>query len=338
MTLAAVLLAAAAARPTPPPAVPTVPVTVANFTRAETDAYFADEVKRGAFGKMLHRRELVPVDRQPVVRPSRDTLDSTGIFDLDAGRVMLTIPDPGDRFLSLQLIDEDHYVPLVAYGGGAFAILKENVGTRYVMAAIRIFVNPLDPGDVEKVHALQDRITVEQRAPGTFEVPSWDPAGRKKIRGALLTLGETLPNLRRAFGGQNDVDPTLHLIGTAVGWGGNPDKEAVDLNVTPAKNDGMTVHRLTVRYVPVDGFWSISVYNAQGYFQKNALNAYSLNDKTVKYAPDGSATIQFGWCDGSTPNCLPIVPKWSYTVRLYRPNPEVLNGAWKFPEAEPVAK
>jgi len=336
MTLAAVLLAAAAARPTPPPAVPTVPVTVANFTRAETDAYFADEVKRGAFGKMLHRRELVPVDRQPVVRPSRDTLDSTGIFDLDAGRVMLTIPDPGDRFLSLQLIDEDHYVPLVAYGGGAFAILKENVGTRYVMAAIRIFVNPLDPGDVEKVHALQDRITVEQRAPGTFEVPSWDPAGRKKIHGALLTLGETLPNLRRAFGGQNDVDPTLHLIGTAVGWGGNPDKEAVDLNVTPAKNDGMTVHRLTVRYVPVDGFWSISVYNAEGYFQKNELDAYSLNNITAKKSNDGSITVQFGGCDGKIANCLPIVTGWNYTVRLYRPRAEILDGTWRFPKSRPV--
>jgi hypothetical protein len=41
---------------------------------------------------------------------------------------------------------------------------------------------------------------------------------------------------------------------------------------TPARNDGKTIYRLTVpANVPVDGFWSISVYNAQGYFQKNKL-------------------------------------------------------------------
>ncbi|HJQ97442.1 MAG TPA: DUF1254 domain-containing protein [Candidatus Polarisedimenticolaceae bacterium] len=338
MPLAAALLAAVAATPSPSPAVRTVPVTVVNFPRAETDMYFADEVKRGAFGKFLHRRELVPVDQQAVVRPNRDTLYSTAIFDLDAGRVTLTLPDPGDRFMSLQLIDEDHYVPMVAYGGGTYVLLREHVGTPYVMAVIRILVNPLDPADLEKARALQDQITVEQPAVGTFTVPNWDPVSQKKVRSALLTLGETLPDLRKAFGSPSQVDPTIHLIGTAMGWGGNPDKEAMYLNVTPPKNDGTTVHKLTVRYVPVNGFWSISVYNAQGYFQKNLYGAYSLNNKTVTYAQDNSATIQFGGCDGKVPNCLPIMPNWNYTVRLYRPNPEVLNGGWKFPEAVPVSK
>jgi hypothetical protein len=43
--------------------------------------------------------------------------------------------------------------------------------------------------------------------------------------------------------------------------------------------------------VPVDGFWSISVYNAKGYFEKNALNAYSLNNLTARPDPGGSYTI-----------------------------------------------
>ena len=50
----------------------------------------------------------------------------------------------------------------------------------------------------------------------------------------------------------------------------------------PAKNDGKTIYKLTVKNVPVDGFWSISLYNAEGYFQKNDLNAYSLNNITVE--------------------------------------------------------
>ena len=89
--------------------------------------------------------------------------------------------------------------------------------------------------------------------------------------------------------------------------------------------------------MPVDGFWSISVYNAKGYYEPNPLNGYTLNNITAKQSDDGAVTIQFGGCDGKIPNCLPIMPGWNYMVRLYRPRPEILNGSWKFPEAQPVA-
>ena len=79
-----------------------------------------------------------------------------------------------------------------------------------------------------------------------------------------------------------------HLIVTTTGWGLNPDKDAIYLNVTPSKNDGTTIYKLNVKDVPVDGFWSISLYNAEGYFEPNNLNAYSLNNITAKKSADGS--------------------------------------------------
>jgi hypothetical protein len=88
--------------------------------------------------------------------------------------------------------------------------------------------------------------------------------------------------------------------------------------------------------VPVDAFWSISVYNAGGYFQKNVFDAYSLNSLTAKKDTDGSVSVQFGGCDGKIANCLPIMPDWNYMVRLYRPRMEFLNATWKFPEAQAV--
>jgi hypothetical protein len=106
---------------------------------------------------------------------------------------------------------------------------------------------------------------------------------------------------------------------------------------SPCKNDGKTVHKLTVKDVPVDGFWSISVYNKYGYFEKNDRDAYTLNNTTAKKDADGSVTIQFGGCDGSAANCIPITPGWNYWVRLYRPRKEILDGTWKFPEAQPVS-
>ena len=95
------------------------------------------------------------------------------------------------------------------------------------------------------------------------------------------------------------------------------------------------MHEITVRKVPVDGFWSISVYNAAGYYEPNPFGAYTVNSIAGKSA-DGSITVQFGGCDGKLPNCIPIVAGWNYMVRLYRPRPEILNGSWKFPAAAPV--
>jgi len=159
---------------------------------------------------------------------------------------------------------------VIADGAGSYSITKEKIGTRYVLAAIRILLDPANPKDVEQVHGLQDAVKVSQRSPVNIEMPNWDPASQKNVRAALVVLGTTLPDLRKAFGSREQVDPVRHLIATATAWGGNPDKDAVYLNVTPSKNDGETIYKLNVKKdVPVDGFWSISVYNAEGFFVRN---------------------------------------------------------------------
>jgi hypothetical protein len=313
-----------------------VPVTADNFTRAESDAYFASIVKQaGGPGKFFHRRELEPVENQIVIRANRDTLYSAAVFDLDAGPVTVTLPRAGKRFMSMIVIDEDQYVPAVYYGGN-HTFSKEQTGTRYLMLALRTLVDPSDPNDIRQAHALQDAVKVSQRSPGKFEIPAWDATSHKKVKDALLILASTLPDSDRGFGKKGEVDPVRRLILSASAWGGNPDKEAKYLNVFPTKNDGETVYRLNVRNVPVEGFWSISVYNEAGNFQKNPYDAYSLNNITAKKNEDGSVAVQFGGCDGKIPNCLPTMPGWNYMVRFYRPKPEILNGSWRFPEALPV--
>ena len=136
-------------------------------------------------------------------------------------------------------------------------------------------------------------------ARASFEVPNWDQASQKKVRDALLALGATLPDWRRAAGRKDEVDPVRHLIGTATGWGRNPDKDAIYLNVTPAKNDGKTIYRLNVKDVPVDGFWSISVYNAEGYFEQEPVSTPTRSTTSPRRkAPTARSPIQFGGCDG----------------------------------------
>jgi hypothetical protein len=317
----------------------TVPVTADNFVRAESDTYFAVPVKQtGGLGSFYHYREPMALDNQSVIRANRDTLYSTALVDLDAGPVTVTLPDAGKRFMSLLVINEDHYAIDSGYAPGTFTYDKDTIGTRYAMLALRTFVDPDDPHDLPTVHALQDAATIAQPGgPGSFDLPRWDPVSQKSVRDALLVLNTTLPDLRHAFGRKDDFDPVRHLIGTAAGWGGNPDKDAVFLNVTPAQNDGTTTYRLTVPAdVPVDGFWSITVYQADGYLEQNPQGGNSLNNASAQKSADGTVTVQFGGCDGQSANCLSITPGWNYTVRLYRPRQEVLDGSWTFPDPLPA--
>jgi hypothetical protein len=316
---------------------PARPVTVDNYNRAQTDVYFAGVAKNGGFGKFRHGRELAPPVQQGIVRPNRDTLYSFVIVDLDAGPATITLPDAGKRFMGMQVANEDQYTRATYYGAGSHTLIREMIGTRYAIAVVRFLVDDSKMADVEQVHALQDAIKFSQERSGTFEIPNWDEASLKKIQAALLQLGTTVSDTRRMFGAnENEVDPVRHLIGSAMLWGGYPEKDGLYLPITPARNDGRTIHRLTVGDVPVDGFWSLTVYNSAGYLQPNPENVYSVNSLTAKEGPDGAVTIQFGGCDGKIQNCLPITEGWNYTVRLFRPQPEILDGTWRFPEAQPL--
>jgi hypothetical protein len=314
-------------------------VTEENFRRAESDLYFARSIAQaGGIGRFHHYRQVMAIDNQTVIRANRDTLYSAAIFDLEAAPVSVTLPDPRGRFMSMMTIDEEQYALETVYAPGTFTYTKDKIGTRYLMLGLRTFVDPTNPGDLDKAHALQDAVKVAQAASGTFEAPNWDQASQTRVRETLVARAAALADTKGMFGPRGQVDPERHLMGTATAWGGNAPRDALYLQVVPRRNDGQTIHRLTLSgEVPVDGFWSISVYGADGYFHKNDRNVYSINNVTAQKAADGSVTMQFGGCDGNTPNCIPITAGWNYWVRLYRPRKEVLEGTWKFPEAQPVS-
>jgi len=332
MRLIALLAAAAVAQAAPSPP---VAVTVDNFPRAESDLNFSVVVKESGLGRFIHQRKAQPLTRQTAAHAARDLFVSNAVFDLDAGPVMITLPDAGSRFLSMQIVDEDAYTPEVDYAPARTTLSKEKVGARYALATVRIFVNPDEPRDVETVHALQDAIKVEQPGgPGAFRIPNWDAAGQVDVRTGLLVLAETLPDARGMFGPRSKVDPVRRLIGSASAWGGAPETDLLTFAATPERNDGRTVYRLALKDVPVDGFWSVSVYNERGFFEANPQGAYSLDSATAKPGPDGTTEIQFGGCDGAVPNCLATPADWTYVVRLYRPREAALEGQWSLPPAK----
>lgn len=311
-------------------------VNVLNYIRAETDLQFkAYAAKAGGVGKLLNLREVYSVKNQTTIRGNRDTLYSFGVYDL-ASPVTIIKPDSPNRFQSLLVIDQDEYNPVLKNGGGKVTLTIDNVGTRYVMLLFRTFCDPNSPADMKQAHALQDAIKVEQAAAGTLELPDWDMESLVATRQTLNHLATKLDGLPKAFGARGEVDPTQHLLGAAFGWGGNPQRGAMYFNVTPEQNNGQVAYTLTMpKDVPVEAFWSVTVYNKEGFFEPNDLDAYSFNSITAQRDQDGNATIHFGG-DPQATNYLPITDGWNYIVRCYIPGWQIVEGNWTPPAPQPV--
>lgn len=305
-------------------------VNVDNFVRAETDRMFSD-IQRDAGGvnRFRHNRAPASIDEQTVIRLNRDTLYSFAIVDLHAGAV-LTLPETGDRYVSAMIVNNDHLVTAVFHDAGEYRLDQDAVGSRYALAAVRILVDPSDAADIDQVVALQDQIMLTADAGDDFIRPDHDTASLDATRSALLSLAEGLHGFDHMFGSSEQVEPVRHLIGTAAGWGGLPTTEAVYVGrAHPGDGD----YQLVLGDVPVGAFWSISVYNAEGFFETNPHDRYTVNSVTATPDADGTVTVRFVTGEPTLPNSIPVPSGWNYLVRLYRPQASILDGSWKLPKA-----
>lgn len=311
-----------------------VTVNIDNFVRAETAAQIDRALKMtGGVNKWAHNRQPIPLDKQNVIRMNRDTLYSSAIVDISKGAT-LTLPDPGKRYMSMMVVNEDHYVNKVFHKGGVYKLTMKEFDTPYVILAARTLANPIDPEDIKAANALQDQIKIKAASARPYTHPNYDKASYEATYKSLLKLAKGMFDAKYTFGKKEEVKETRHLIGTAFGWGGLPVDEAFYLTKSKPLKAGES--QLIVNNVPVDGFWSISIYNKDGYFEKNKFDSYSINNLTAKPNKDGSITVNLGTNPKGKDNFLYVMDGWNYVVRLYQPREEILNGQWIFPEPQPL--
>jgi len=311
-----------------------VKVTAQNYVRTESDFQMKSYIESyNNFGKFEHFRKPYDVDNQVTVRGNRDTLYSFGVFDLRSP-LTITLPETGGRYQSLMIVNQDHSI-WSFYGPRTGTLTEEKAGTRYVLLALRTFMDPNNEQDMKEAYRLQEAVGVEQADIGKFEVPDWKKDEVEQMRHTAQVIASTVTDAGKMFGKKEELDPVYWMLGAAIGWGGLPAEAASYVNVVPERNDGKTPYTLTVTDVPVYGFWSVTLYDDEGWLPVNKYDAYSFNNVTAKKDKDGSITIHFGG-DPKADNFLPIVPGWNYIVRLYQPGPEILNGTWKVPSPEAV--
>jgi hypothetical protein len=310
-----------------------VKVTPETYIRAETDRTFRNVAGlAGGVNRHYHIRNPTPLDKQTVIRMNLDTLYSGVVVDTAKGATITLPKVQAGRFISAQVIDNEHYCPAVFYEPGPHPIRSD---TKYVLVAVRIQVfDPKDLAEVALVNALQDQLVLETGSADPMPPSKWEPESLKALTARYEKDSKAFKNWAGMMGARGKVDETTRHIAAAAAWGLNPDEDATYLMYSGEHDPGKG-YTATYR-VPENGaFWSITVYGDDGYMKsENAI----LNSSNVKLNADGSFTAFFGSKElcGDVPNRLDVTPGWNFLLRVYRPGRSVLDGSYVLPEAKPV--
>ncbi|MFA7306591.1 MAG: DUF1254 domain-containing protein, partial [Hyphomicrobium sp.] len=206
----------------------------------------------------------------------------------------------------------------------------------------------------QPIIAQMQRIGIE---PGkSFDITTLDPAIQKALEAvpqdAQQLLKWKLPTLARVANGWSMNTDTMGVYGnyylkraliTQYGLGANLPEDAIyPANLaddTGKPLDGAnkyTIHFDKAVLPPVNAFWSITLYDDEGFQVANSLNRFAVSSwMPFKYNPDGSLDLYFqNESPGaeSETNWLPA-PKGSFnlTMRLYAPRSDALTGKWNPP-------
>jgi len=316
------------------------PITPENYALCETQLIFADYLKKiiaatktSGMGVFMHNLKGADPKDRAVMRINFDTLYSFAILDL-AEEATLTMPETDNgRYQSAWLITEDHYNPNAFAKPGTYTLTEENMGTRYMMICMRTQVNVTDPKDIAAANVIQGKLALSQASVGSPYTAShkWDKEQMMKVRAKYMKMttdkGYTSGEV---FGKKGALTLEKHNCGTAFGWGGLTADQAAYPMYTPTS---MAPQTLTLKDVPVKAFWSITVYDKEGYPQGDVYNINSAFAEADKGTNGTVFTIHFGG-DTNAANYMDTFEGWNFALRLYLPTEEFFNGTWTQPELQ----
>ena len=181
------------------------------------------------------------------------------------------------------------------------------------------------------------------------EIEAGATAALADLRAALATLG-------RQVNGWTTFTETMGVYGnyyfkraaiTLIGLGANPPEDAVyPFLATDADGDILVgdlpyvIHFDADALPPVYAFWSVTMYDAEGFQVANELDRFAIGDRDpLTYNSDGSLDLYLQHANPGSEreaNWLPApLGPLGVTMRLYAPQPQALDGRWNPP---PVRK
>jgi hypothetical protein len=226
-------------------------------------------------------------------------------------------------------------------------------GKFFAYAAELLKVNPPHITDQPIIAQLQ-RIGFEVGK--SFDLEKAEPAVRKALEGAPAEAQQLMawkvPTMARVVNGWSMNTDTMGVYGNyylkraivaQMGLGANlPDDAVYPLNLADEAGqplDGSnkyTLHFGKGATPPADAFWSVTLYDSDGFQVANPLNRFALSSwMPFNYNADGSLNLYFQnespGADKET-NWLPApTGAFNLAMRIYAPRSEVLTGKWNPP-------
>ena len=231
-------------------------------------------------------------------------------------------------------------------------------GDYFHYAADLLKVNPPQVTDWSQLKRLE-RIGIVRGKP--WNIAALPPEIRAAVEqgraDALKTMSEQAASVAPIVNGWQMNTSNMGVYGNSyfkraivaqLGLGANQPEDAIyPLNVADADGKPVTadnryvMHFDKAKLPPVNAFWSLTMYDAEGFQVANPINRFAIGDRdALKFNPDGSLDLYIQHDDPGTDkqaNWLPAPASGALglTMRLYAPKPEALDGRWAPP---PVRK
>jgi hypothetical protein len=310
-------------------------MTAKDYIQAESRAFMADFIDRAGINAFFHFQGLSKAEDTWVVSPNNDTIYSVATVNAREG-FTLKLPDVGERFLSVQIITENHMTPFYLYGGGSYSFQGEDFDSDFVTVGVRTGTDGTAEDVAYVTQTLQPQYEIRGAA-AVDDLPRPDLATLAKVRQALLAdyskLDDTFGTMKESIDQVDDWERFTYV--TAGAWGLSADENAMYKPYALPGVKGGDCYVATYPPVPVKAFFSFTVYGPEKYLMSNEDNIVSSN-RDIQVNADGSFTVAFGGeaCRNLAPN-FAFTPKdgWSLLLRAYRPNVELFK-SYEMPALE----
>ena len=312
--------------------------TVENYPMQESSRQFLINQDKAGINKLLHKRALTPTDQQPVVRMNRDTYYSLAVVDVSEGAT-ITLPEvPEGKYISYQVVTEDHRIQPMGYGAGTFELSTHTGDHVYIVVRLDATFS------AQEAAIIQDKMSIDANSNKLFAAAQVNKASFEKVENELKAQ---MPGILKRDGSQaltgmftNPDDASKELfteekyaVGAAIGWGGAQIKD--NIYEVSGNYPADQCHQATFDDPKNQAFWSITVYDKAGFMFNDLAN---LSTNTATPNADGSYTISFG-CGEDAPNNIETANSsgvFNLGIRHYIPSQKVKDGYRILPTVKAV--
>lgn len=299
-----------------------------NYAVYETARQYVKTQEKVGINTFEHKRVLTPTDEQPVVRMNRDTYYSMAIVNVSEGATV-TLPEiPEGKYMSMEVITEDHRIQAMQYGSGTFDLSTHTGDHVYIIIRTDATFTEAE------VREIQDKMSIDAKATAEFTAPQVQEASFVKVE---KDLKAQMPKILKRDGAQATIgmftDPEdeskelfteeKYAVGAAIGWGGAQMQD--NIYEVSGNFPADTCHQATFEDPENQAFWSVTVYNKQGFMFADVAN---VSSNTATKNADGTYTVSFG-CGDDAPNNIETKNDsgmFNLAFRHYMPSQKIRDG------------